>query len=103
MKYFKHCYQIEQAHELGCPTFMSLQFPFADESLDIPKGSFLIPGLHCINEISNVNEKAGDEIGEAKQFLNNGRGGWVNLLKQILKHPDEMSEQMDFQDTEHGD
>jgi hypothetical protein len=58
----------------------------------------LIPGLHCINEISKVNEKAGDEIGEAKWFLNNGRDGWVNLSKQILKHPDEMSEQMDFQD-----
>ena len=95
IKYFEHISAIEEVDKQGLPTFMHMAWKYCDEWNDIPKGSFLIAGAHCLSEMRKVTPPVAEEVfnckKKAKHWL--GVGGsdtWINIFKQLVKETEEM-------------
>ena len=54
IKYFRHILEIEESHKNGEPTFLHLQLPFSDSANDVPRGSSIIAGEHCVKEVADL-------------------------------------------------
>ena len=68
------------------PCFLNVRFTITNQNLDVPKGSFLIPTAHCLQEMKNVCTEAGtptpDTPEQVKAWIK--KAGWINQYRAIL-------------------
>ena len=94
IKYFVHISQLQSLDMKGYPTFIHLQFPYTDVANDVPPGSFLVAGAHCLNEMREVPDLP-VRVFEDKETCRKWLGGrntlsWVNVFKNMVKDPETM-------------
>jgi hypothetical protein len=89
---------IRERHHNTLPTILSLQFPFSSVKHDVPKGSMIVAGEHCITKIGEamLADGDGDEIQEYRHFLMSNL--WVEQYKTIVQNPVNECHKMPFQD-----
>ena len=68
------------------PCFLNLQFPITNQTLDIPKGSFLIATEHCLREMQNVCHTTGTPVPSTPDGVKDWikKAGWVNQYRAIV-------------------
>ena len=94
IRYFVNISRLETLDVKGYPTFIYLQFEYTDKANDVPPGSFLVAGAHCLNEMRQVEELPASTFenkNECKKWLG-GRNSlsWVNVYKNLVKDPESM-------------
>jgi hypothetical protein len=106
MKSKVHCrefYQsdetILQRHRNNLPSIFSLQFPFSAVKHGVSKGSMLVAGENCLNDLESIFSSSDgvsdiDDIEDCRQFLLRNR--WVEEYKQIVRDPVTRCEDMSF-------
>jgi hypothetical protein len=100
MAYFEHCYSIDELDKAGKPTFLSLQFSYTDDTNDVPRGSMLIAGEHCLNEMRHLGmEETSSDIKAARKYLSStsrASPGWVKIFKNVVAYPEEVCGELSF-------
>ena len=97
INYFKGIAGTECLDMKGFPTYMFLQFDYIDIANDVPKGSFLVAGAHCLAEmrcVEGIDNRVFEDKKLAKKWLaGTGRDplSWVNIYKNIVKDPEHMT------------
>ena len=96
IKYFVHIAQMECLDQKGMPTYHYLQFEYTDERNDVPKGSFLVAGAHCLTEMKSVEPAINANVFQDKEEARKWLGGrnsysWVNIYKGLIKNPESMT------------
>ena len=93
IKYFKDIAGTECLDYKGYPTYLYLQFDYVDVANDVPKGSILMAGAHCLTEMRSV-EVLDDKVFEDKKLAKRWLAGagrdpcsWVNIYKNLVKDP----------------
>jgi hypothetical protein len=85
---------------LGSQLFLSLQFSFKDEKNDVPRGSMLIAGEHCLNEMRHLGiEEASSDIKAVQKYLSSksrASPGWVKIFKNMVAHPEDICAELSF-------
>jgi hypothetical protein len=106
MKSRVHCrefYQsveaILQRHRNNLPSIFLLQFPFSAVKHGVSKGSMLVAGENCLNDLESIFSSSDgvsdiDDIEDCRQFLL--RNQWVEEYKQIVRDPVTRCEDMSF-------
>lgn len=104
-----HCRQfyqfvdaILQRSERNLPSILSLQFPFSAVKYGVPKGSMIVAGENCLNDLRSIflSDGAGDidDIQDCRQFLLQNR--WVEEYKQMVRNPVTICHDMSFDEME---
>ena len=94
IKYFEQCRHIERADARGKPTFLHLCWNYTDEENDVPKGSYLLAGRHCLTEMRSYAGIEEDLLCKkaCRRWLGgHGSDKWVNIYKRIIREPEYMS------------
>ena len=95
IKYFEQCRIVEKTDQKGRPTFLFLVFKYTDVENDVPAGSFLVAGRHCLTEM-RATPGVEEEVFLCKKACKRWLGGhgndrWVNIYKRIIREPELMT------------